>query len=142
MRAYWRWWLPAVILGGAVVATYVGVGSRMDERIAWLASQPDVVTVFRNPITARSDALTALIAFAVLTPIALFVAIVVVLMVVAGISTLLVSIHLPAWLSAPLVAVISIVTLYRASEAWLPAWLYGMGVVARAYVVYSSTGPA
>ena len=114
----------------------------MGERIDWLASQPDVATIFQNPVTARSDALTTLIAFAVLTPIALFVAIVVVLMVVAGISTLLVSIHLPAWLSAPLVAVISIVTLYRASEAWLPAWLYGMGVVARAYVVYSSTGSA
>ena len=141
MRAYWRWWLPAVILG-ALLATYFGLGSRMDERIAWLASQPDVVTTFQNPITARSDALTALIAFAVLTPIALFVALVIVLMVVAGLSTFLVSLHLPGWLSAPLVAVIAIVTLYRASEAWLPAWLYGMGVVARAYLVYSSTGPA
>jgi len=141
MRAYWRWWLPAVILG-SVLATYLSLGARMGERIDWLASQPDVATIFQNPVTARSDALTTLIAFAVLTPIALFVAIVVVLMVVAGISTLLVSIHLPAWLSAPLVAVIAIVTLYRASEAWLPAWLYGMGVVARAYVVYSSTGPA
>lgn len=141
MRAYWRWWLPAVILG-ALLATYFGLGSRMDERIAWLASQPDVVTTFQNPITARSDALTALIAFAVLTPIALFVALVIVLMVVAGLSTFLVSLHLPGWLSAPLVGVIAIVTLYRASEAWLPAWLYGMGVVARAYLVYSSTGPA
>jgi len=110
MRAYWRWWLPAVILG-SVLATYLSLGARMGERIDWLASQPDVATIFQNPVTARSDALTTLIAFAVLTPIALFVAIVVVLMVVAGISTLLVSIHLPPWLSAPLVAVISIVTL-------------------------------
>ena len=109
MRAYWRWWLPAVILG-SVLATYLSLGARMGERIDWLASQPDVATIFQNPVTARSDALTTLIAFAVLTPIALFVAIVVVLMVVAGISTLLVSIHLPAWLSAPLVAVIAIVT--------------------------------
>jgi hypothetical protein len=141
MRAYWRWWLPAIILVSAV-ATYVGLGSRMQERIAWLAGQPEVATAFQNPITARSDALTALIAFTVLTPIALFVAIVVFLIVVAGVTTLLVSLHLPGWLSAPLVAVIAIVTLYRASEVWMPAWLYGMGVVARAYLVYSSTGPA
>jgi len=58
-------------------------------------------------------------------------------LLVNALAALLVSLRLPAWLSAPVVAVTSIYAMYATSPSWLPMSLYALGIVARAYLVYS-----
>ena len=43
----------------------------------------------------------------------------------------------PGWCSAPLVGMTLLVGLYASSQLWLPPSLYGLGLIARAYFVYS-----
>lgn len=136
MRSCWRWILVGVVVL-VVLGEYAGVSSMIGARLTSLASQPGVSTAFEHPESGRTDALTALIAFAVLTPIAAFLAVIALLILTKGFETLVVSVHLPGWLSTPVVGITAIATMYATSQAWVPASLYGLGLVARAYLVYA-----
>jgi len=124
-----------------VFAGYVGDLFGLEGQIAWLANQPSVTTAFQHPESSRSDALIALISFSLLTPIALCFLVVTLVLLVKALEAVLVSLRLPMWLSAPMVAVASIFAMYTTSQSWLPMSLYAVGIVARAYLVYSY-GPA
>jgi len=89
----------------------------------------------------RSDALTTLIAFAVLAPIVAFVVLVALLLLAKLSEPIMESVHLPTWLSTPAVGVVSILTIYATSQSWLPTSLYALGLIARAYFVYSQGTP-
>ena len=128
----------AILLVSAL-SWYVGA-AELEPQLASLASQPHVNTAFRDPDTGKSDALMALISFSILAPIAVFVAIMVVLFVVRFVETLLVSMHAPGWPSTPLVGIALVATLYTTSQAWIPPSLYTLGMVARAYFVYCCGG--
>ena len=125
-----------IILLTAALAWYVGAPSALEERITGLAGHPGVRNEFRNPETGQGDALITLIGFSILTPIAAFAVAVAVVLIVKALETVLVSLHLPGWFSAPTVAMVGVFTIYATSPSWLPASRYGMGLLARAYVVY------
>ena len=128
----------AILLVSAL-SWYVGA-AELEPQLASLASQPHVNTAFRDPDTGKSDALMALISFSVLAPVAVFVAIMLVLFVMRFVETLLVSVHAPAWPSTPLVGIGLVAALYTTSPSWIPPSLYTLGMVARAYFVYCYGG--
>jgi hypothetical protein len=49
--------------------------------------------------------------------------------------------RLPEFISVPVVMLALIVSTYTVREAWLPGSLYLLGLVARAYLVFSSAVP-
>jgi hypothetical protein len=127
-----------IVVPGLVLAWYVSDLFGVEGRIAWLANQPGVTTAFQHPESGKSDALIALISFSLLTPIALGLLVIALVLLVNALEALLVSLRLPSWLSAPVVAATSIYAMYATSPSWLPMSLYALGIVARAYLVYSS----
>jgi hypothetical protein len=126
----------AVLLGLAAFWYFGGV-AELEVKLAALANQPRVNTAFQDPVTGESDALMTLICFALLTPMAAFAAFIVVLCAVRGVEAVVVSLRGPGWFSLPLVGTSLVATLYASSQVWLPTSLYGLGIVARAYFVYS-----
>ena len=141
MRAGRLRWACVALLVGVALAWYVGHSAGLQEQLSWLAGQPSVTTAFQNPETSRADALTTLIAFTVLTPIAAFVVVVALILLTKLSEPVLDVVHLPTWLSAPVVGMLSISTMYATSGSWLPTSLYTLGLIARAYLVYSDTAP-
>jgi len=127
------------VLAVSALSWYVGA-VELEPRLASLASQPHVKTAFVDPDTGTSDALMALISFSLLAPLAVFVAIMVILFVVKFVETILVSAHAPGWPSTLLVGIALVATLYTTSPTWIPTSLYTLGLVARAYFVYRYGG--
>jgi hypothetical protein len=129
-----------LFLGVLLVSTflwYVGGGLGLEGQLASLASQPHVNTAFQDPDTGKSDALLTLISFSLLTPMAAGVLLIALVFLVKALATVLVSLRVPSWLSAPAVGMSVLALLYTMSDAWLPPSLYALGIVARAYFVYS-----
>jgi hypothetical protein len=126
----------AVLLGSAAF-WYFGGAANLEVKLAALANQPHVNTAFQDPNTGQSDALLTLISFALLVPMAGFAAFIVVLCLVRGIEAVVISLRGPGWFSLPLVGSSLVAALYASSQLWLPTSLYGLGMVARAYFVYS-----
>ena len=136
--------LPVVLLGLLLVGvglSYAAQAIGLEERITALADQPDVRTAFQHRESGRSDALTTLIAAAIVTPMVLGVALMLGVLVVKMLEAVLASVHMPSWLSLPLVGASALVAIYLTSASWMPPSLHALGLVARAYVVYSYTSP-
>src|SRR5260370_18582021 len=126
--------LFVILVPGLLVAWYVGDILGLEGWIAWLANQPGVTTAFQHPESGRSDALTTLISFSLLTPIALCVLLVILVLLVKALEAVFVPLRLPMWLSTPVGAAAFIFGLYTTTPAWLPMSLYALGMVARAYL--------
>lgn len=136
MRNRWVWvFLVILVLG--VLAEYGGLSSRIGARITSLASQPSVSAAFQDPESGRTDALTTLVAFAILTPIGAGVLLVALVLLAKAFEAVVVSCRLPGWLSAPVVGMGAIVTMYVTSQMWVPSSLHALGLVARAYLIYA-----
>jgi hypothetical protein len=136
--------LPMVflmLLLGGLGLRYGAQAIGLEARIAALANQPGVRTAFQHPESGRSDALTALIAVSVGTPMVLLAIVMLALLVVKMFEAVLVSAHMPAWLSLPLIGTSTVVAIYVTSAAWMPHSLHALGLVARAYLVFSYTSP-
>lgn len=125
-----------VVLLGWLLSWYLS-GAELELRLASLANQPQVNSAYQDPISGKSDALVTLICFSLLTPMAAFVAVIILIFLVRGLEAVLITLHGPAWCSAPLVGMTLLVGLYASSQLWLPTSLYGLGLFARAYFVYS-----
>jgi hypothetical protein len=136
MQNRWRWLLIGVLVLG-VLAEYLGLSAKLGARIVSLASQPSVSTTFQDPESGRTDALTTLIAFAILAPMAAGVAVVGLILVSKAFEAVVVSCRLPGWVSAPVVGTVTIVAIYVTTHSWMPASLHALGLVARAYLVYA-----
>ena len=126
-----------ILLPALLLAWYVGDILGLEAWIAWLANQPGVTTAFQHPESGRSDALTTLISFSLLTPIALCLLLVILVLLVKALEAVFVPLRVPMWLSTPVVAAALIYGMYTTSPSWLPMSLYALGIVARAYLVYS-----
>ena len=126
-----------ILLPALLLAWYVGDILGLEAWIAWLANQPGVTTAFQHPESGRSDALTTLISFSLLTPIALCLLLVILVLLVKALEAVFVPLRVPMWLSTPVVAAAFIYGMYTTSPSWLPMSLYALGIVARAYLVYS-----
>jgi hypothetical protein len=126
----------ALILASAA-SWYFGGFAALEVKLKVLANQPHVNTAFMDPNTGQSDALLTLICFAILAPIAVFAAFIIVLCVVRAVEAVVVSLRGPGWFSVPLVGTSLVAALYMSTQLWMPTSLYGLGMVARAYFVYT-----
>ena len=116
---------------------YFGWLAALEVKLKVLANQPHVNTAFMDPNTGQSDALLTLISFGLLAPMAAFAAFIVVLCLVRGVEAVVVSLRGPRWFSLPLVGTSLVAALYMSTQVWMPTSLYGLGMVARAYFVYT-----
>jgi hypothetical protein len=137
MRLGWPRLLFLIVLLGSGLVWLVSGPLGLEGRVISLANQPEVRTAFQDPDSGRSDAMVALVAFAVLGPIVAGVLVLAIILLMKGIETALVTVRLPAWLSAPVVLVAGGYGVYATSQAWLPQSLYAFGLVSRAYLVYA-----
>ena len=141
MRRRWTCWLLAVLIVSATVAWYVGLSTAIHAEVGRLADQPSVQTAFQSE-GASSDALILLISVAVLAPIATGLLILGLEFAVNGFELVLSRLHLPEWASTPVVLWAVASGIYAMREAWWPESLHVLGLVARAYLVFSSSVPS
>jgi hypothetical protein len=125
------------VIVASAVTWYVG-GLGLEPHLVALASQPRVTTAFQDPVSGQSDALLTLICFGLLTPMAAFVVMLVLMFLVRGLEAVLQSVRGPGWFSFPLVGAGVVGALYVCADVWMPTSLYGLGLVARAYFVYTN----
>jgi hypothetical protein len=130
-------WVLIGIIVVAALAEYLGFSAMLGARIVSLASQPSVSTTFQDPESGRTDALTTLIAFAILAPMAAAAAVAALVLLSKAFEAVVVSCRLPGWLSAPVVGMGTLVAIYVTTQSWLPPSLHALGLVARAYLVYA-----
>lgn len=128
------------VIVASVVTWYVG-GLGLEPHLARLASHPRVTTSFQDPVSGQSDALLTLICFGLLAPMAAGLVMLVLMFLVRGLEAVLQSVRGPGWFSFPLVGAGVFGALYASADVWLPTSLYGLGLVARAYFVYTNGAP-
>jgi len=133
--------LLLVVLIATAITIFLLSSGRLEERITWLANQPSGTSAFQHPESGRSDALIALISTAVLTPIAILIVMIAFMFLVGMFEGVLVLVHLPDWLSAPVVGLVSVVAMYLTASSWVPPSFAALTLVARAYIVFSHTNP-
>jgi hypothetical protein len=126
-----------IVLLAAGAAWYLGSSSTIEGRLARAATEQSVATAFRDRESGRTDALIALIAFTVLTPMAAAIVVIAFVLLVRMIEAFLITLRIPPWFSAPMVGLAAISMLYVTSHAWIPTALYACRIAARAYVVYA-----
>ena len=141
MRSHRLRVLLLVVLITTAITIFLLSSGRLEERITWLANQPSGTSAFQHPESGRSDALIALISTAVLTPIAILIVMIAFMFLVGMFEGVLVLVHLPDWLSAPVVGLVSVVAMYLTASSWVPPSFAALTLVARAYIVFSHTNP-
>jgi hypothetical protein len=139
-RVHWgRWLLAAVILAVALV-WWASSSATVRGYINWLANQPDARTAYQEE-GGSTDALIVLISFVLLTPLIASVVVMLVVFIMKMTEVFLVRVRLPEWASVPLVLAAFGYGTYAMRDAWLPESLHVLGLVARAYLVFSSATP-
>jgi len=132
-----------IVMLGSGLAWYLGGSFGLEARLISFANHPEARASFQDPVSGQSDALVMLISFAILTPLAAGVVLMAVVMLIKMFETLLVSLRLPGWLSAPIVVAAVVYGVCATTQLWFSDSLYAVGLVSRAYLVYSyGTVPA
>jgi hypothetical protein len=134
----WLWLSLAAIIG---LAWWAHSSQALREHIWWLASQPRVESAFDDE-GGGAEALIVLIGFVILTPVVFTILAVVLTFAVKVVGAFFYRLRLPEFISLPVVMTCLIVGTYTVREAWLPGSLYVLGLVARAYLVFSSAVPS
>ena len=139
MRAPWPWvGVTIVVTAGAAWA--MGVFAGLRALAISLARQPDVAEAFTDPVSGRTDALLVLVAFVLLSPVAL--GIVAGVAAFAVIVTLLVTgpvvrpLQLPPWTCVPLVLLALVYGVWAARGQWETPLRYVGGLAAKASLIF------
>ena len=141
-------WGGLVLLACLVLllATYFGLVPPINNAVLWLASQPGVTNAFADPVNGATDALLTLISFALLTPFLAFVLtllLVFMLTVIMGFTEpMMRALRVPTWITLVPVSASGVGAAFMTKEYWMPKFLETLGFVARAYVVWSASGPS
>ncbi len=136
----------ALLLVAALAAAwYAGLFAAVRQALQALASQPDVVDAFTDPEHGRLDALLLIISFLLLAPFALLIGLLAVVFAVIVVSLLLEPLlqtaRVPGWTSLPLVLLATAWTAWALRDGWAPQAVHLAALIARAWVVYFSSGP-
>jgi len=140
MRKRWKVWLLFALVLAAGAGWWAHSSPGVRDQIWWLASQPRVHTAFDDE-GGGAEALIVLLSFVIVTPVAVSVLALLLAFMVKVVGAFLYQLRLPELISVPLVMVGLVVSTYAVREAWLPGSLYLLGLVARAYLVFSSSVP-
>ncbi len=133
-------WL--LMAGACSVISYLGM-LPIAKTVQWLSSQPIVSTAFHDPRFAYQDALIFLFSLLFLTPLAGFIAVLGLLFLLAVLGGLFLPmarrLTLPEWFATALAVTVFGAALYVSSPVWLPSFLWLLGLVAKAYVIVTSS---
>lgn len=140
MRKRWKVWLLIALASAAGVGWWAHSSPTVRDQIWWLASQPRVETAFDDE-GGGAEALIVLLSFIIVTPVAVSILAILLTFAVKVVGAFLYRLRLPEFISVPVVMVALVVSTYTVREAWLPGSLYLLGLVARAYLVFSSSVP-
>lgn len=140
MQVRWKPWLLVALVAAVALVWWVSSSAAVRTHLARLANQPDVRPAFASE-GGSTDALIVLITFALATPIAVCLLLMLLVFIVKVFELVLSKLRLPEWASMPLVLTAVVYASYAVREVWLPHSLYALGVVARAYFVFFSSVP-
>jgi hypothetical protein len=142
MRARWALWVSVAVLAASGAAWSAGFFGGLRPLVVSLASQREVAEAFSDPMSARTDALLALVTLFVLTPVVLgiLVAVVVFMVIVGLLVTEPAFRSLNSWICVPLVLVGVGVGVWAVRGHWMPHLLYVGGLAAKAGLVFFSHG--
>jgi hypothetical protein len=123
------------VLGGLLI---FAAWPPIKRAIWWLASQPDVATIFQDPRYGRQDAWLSLFTFTTLVPIAALLFIWVFSFLYALPAGFVFPLGrrfgIPEWVSTIFVLALSGAVVYSQSDVWVGPCLRSLGVLARAWV--------
>ncbi len=137
----WGWGRRLLLLlGGLILATYFGLLSwgGVDEAVQWLASKAGASGSFRDPVAGRGEAYVIVMAFLFLTPLAILVALFLLVFVVVVLAGTLRPVGrmlgLPQWALMVLVTGVLAGVGYAKTAVWLPWALRVSGIVVHAFL--------
>ncbi len=140
MRRRGKFWLLVVLALVGGIGWWAHSSQTVRDQIWWLASQPRVETAFDDE-GGGAEALIVLLAFVIVSPVAATILAILLTFAVKVVGAFLYRLRLPEFISVPVVMLALVVSTYTVREAWLPGSLYLLGLVARAYLVFSSAVP-
>lgn len=140
MRIRWGRWLLVAVVPALGLIWYASSSATARGYINWLANQPDARAAFRSE-GGSTDALLVLLSFVLLTPVVVSVLVMLIVFIMKIAEVVLSKVRLPEWASVPLVLTAVAYGTYATRQAWLPDSLHVLGLVARAYLVFSSGVP-
>lgn len=140
MRKRWKVWLLMALVFAAGVGWWAHSSQTIRDQIWWLATQPRVETAFDDE-GGGAEALIVLLSFIIVTPVVVSIFAILLTFAVKVVGAFLYRLRLPEFVSVPVVMAALVVSTYTVREAWLPGSLYLLGLVARAYLVFSSSVP-
>ncbi|HET9490297.1 MAG TPA: hypothetical protein VFR64_11150 [Methylomirabilota bacterium] len=140
MRRRGKLWLLSVLVLVMVAGWWAHTSQTVRDQIWWLAGQPGVRAAFDDE-GGGAEALIVLISFVIVTPVVLIVAALLLTFMIKVVGGFLYQLRLPEFISLPVVMGVLVVGTYAIREAWLPDSLYFLGLVARAYLVFTSSVP-
>ncbi len=135
------WRLPHWLLAiGSMLFLAIYSGLVEPREIAmWFASRPEVSQAFADPHFGRADALILVFSTLFLAPFALFVALVLLIFVVAMLGGFVLPVvrwfSLPDWMATAVVIVVGGTAAWAQSALWLPRSLWFLGLLARAWKI-------
>jgi len=142
----WRFWV-LVVLAAAVILGYFGVLSIVQTRleefgtsgpISRLASQPRVAESFKDKDGGRMDAYVVMFLFVFLSPLALFMSVVLTIFLLSALATAIGPLIGGERIALLVLEVVAGALVYVKQDLWLPHVAYFLGLMARAYVVITS----
>jgi hypothetical protein len=140
MRKRWKVWLLITLMLAAGAGWGGHSSQTVRDQIWWLATQPRVETAFDDE-GGGAEALIVLLSFVIVTPVVVSIFAVLLTFAVKVVGAFFYRLRLPEFVSVPVVMAALVVSTYTVREAWLPGSLYLLGLVARAYLVFSSSVP-
>lgn len=140
MRRHGKLWLLSVLVLVIATGWWAHTSQSVRDRIWWLAGQPAVRTAFDDE-GGGAEALIVLISFVIATPVVLILVALVLTFAIKVVGGFLYQLRLPEFISLPVVMAALVVGTYVIRDAWLPDSLYFLGLVARAYLVFTSSTP-
>lgn len=142
LRLDWKRWTLLVVASFAFL-WWAGLSRPVQTAFEGLATRPDVQAAFADADHGRMDAILLLVSVAALAPLTAFVAVLVLtfalILFALALEPLMGALKVPIWLSVPLVLGGAAWGAYLLRGAWLPHAVYVAGLVARAWVVYTSS---
>ena len=135
------WRLPHWLLAFGI-ATWFAIQTGLfspRELAIWFSGRPEVMRAFADPNFGRADALMLIFATLFLGPFALFVAVVVLIFVMAILGGAVLPavrwMQLPDWFATGVVAAAVGVVAWLQSDLWLPRSLWFLSLLARAWKI-------
>ena len=141
----WKTWL-LVVLAAVVIGGYLGVLTPVQEQLEELAktapilraaNQPTVADAFKDP-GGRADAYVILFLFVFLSPLALVMAVTLVIFLLSAAALALAPVMGGERNAMLVVEIVGAALVYVERGLWLPHAMYFLGLLARAYVMITA----